>query len=382
VLIVADSKYWLEHPDGSLTELPFPETGPGRSAADRAGAAAAADPAEALTSPHRNGDPDELPETERRSDLLAKLAEQSQQLARAEREAAEHEHARRLAETELARAREAQEQHATAREPTAHPGSAVVERELAALRSGGASLEQELDQSHDQLRIMTFERDELSRQAAAFDDVAVKARERATKSEAENDQLRDTIRELEVWRAELERRLAAMSSELGVARAAREADEREFKRLREALTEAQSRTDGEGRSADASQTLAAQAAEIELLVAELASLRAEQNRPETATPERLTEQASARIARLEAERAELAHRAEQLSAALHEAVAPARALLELARSGLEDRSATAGDSAADAELISRSAEQSPREQAERELRQASHEYSRGGTAAG
>ena len=116
VLIVADSNYWLEHPDGSLTELPFPETGPGRSAADRAGAAEAADPAEVLISPQHNGDPDELPETERRSDLLAKLAEQSQQLARAEREAAEHEQARRVAETELARAREAQEQHATAQE--------------------------------------------------------------------------------------------------------------------------------------------------------------------------------------------------------------------------------------------------------------------------
>ena len=171
---------------------------------------------------------------------------------------------------------------------------------------------------------MTFERDELSRQAAAFDDVAVKARERASKSKAENDQLRDTIRELEVWRGELERRLAAMSSELGVAKASREADERELKRRGEALTEAQSRTDREGQSADASPTLAAQAAEIELLVAELASLRAEQNRPETAAPERFTEQASARIARLEAERAELANRAEQLSAALHEALAPAR----------------------------------------------------------
>ena len=386
-LIVAESKYWLEHPDGSLTELPLPETGPGRSVADRVGAAPAAAASQAPSAPHRNGDPDELPpdelpDIERRSDLLAKLAEQSQELARAEREATDHERALRQAQTELARAREAEQQHAIEHERVPPPEITALERELAALRSGRASLEQELDQSRDKLRIMTFERDELSRQAAAFDGVAVKARERAGKAEAENEQLRDTISELEVWREELERRLAAISSELGVAKAAREADDRELKRLREALTEAQSRTDGEGQSADASQTLAAQAAEIELLVAELASLRTEQNRPEAAPPERLTEQASARIARLEAERAELAHRAEQLSAALKEALAPAQALLELARSGVEDHSATAGDSAADAELISASAERAAREQAERELRAATHEYSGGGSPAG
>ncbi len=30
-LITADSKFWLEHADGSLTELPLPVTGPGRA---------------------------------------------------------------------------------------------------------------------------------------------------------------------------------------------------------------------------------------------------------------------------------------------------------------------------------------------------------------
>ncbi len=162
---------------------------------------------------------------------------------------------------------------------------------------------------------MTLERNELSRQAAAFDGVAVKARERASKAEADNEQLRDTISELEVWRGELERRLAAIASELGVAKAAREADARELKRLHEALAEADSRSEREGQSAEASQTLAAQAAEIELLVAELAAVRRAQNPPGSAAPSD-SEQAAARIARLEAERAELADRAQQLRAAL------------------------------------------------------------------
>lgn len=310
-LIAADSKYWLEHPDGSQTELPQPVTGPGRASGDSAAA----------------------------------------------------------------------DEHAE------YAGDTALERELTALRSGRASLEQELDQSRDQLRIMTLERDELSRQAAAFDGVAVKARERAGKAEAANEQLRDTISELEVWRGELERRLAAISSELGVAKAAREADARERKRLHEALADADSRSEREGQSAEVSQTLAAQAAEIELLVAELAALRAEHSKPEGSPPEQLSEQAAARIARLEAERAELAHRAERLSAALQEALGPAQALLELARSGLDDERPPAGIESdaptdTDTELISSSAERAAREQAERELREATQGYSRGRTAGG
>ena len=96
-------------------------------------------------------------------------------------------------------------------------------------------LEHELDQARDQLRIMTFERDELSRQAAAFDGIAVKTRERAVRAEAEHQKSAAALRELETWRAELERRLAATTTELGATKAGREADARELDRLREAL---------------------------------------------------------------------------------------------------------------------------------------------------
>ena len=156
-----------------------------------------------------------------------------------------------------------------------------LEREVAELRERRVSLERELDHARDQLRIMTFERDELSRQATAFDGIAVKARERALAAEAENQRSAATLQELEVWRGELERRLAETTSELGSARAAREADERELSRLRGALAESERRggpadriingTDG---PPGTSEMLAEQAAEIERLAAELASLRA------------------------------------------------------------------------------------------------------------
>ena len=111
------------------------------------------------------------------------------------------------------------------------------QREVDKLRGRQATLERELDKARDQLRIMTFERDELSRQAAAFDGVAVKARERAVLAEAANEKATAALHELQIWRGELERRLAETTSELGAARAARETDERELMRLRTTVDE-------------------------------------------------------------------------------------------------------------------------------------------------
>jgi hypothetical protein len=256
------------------------------------------------------------------------------------------------------------------------PEQSALERELAVVRSSRASLESELDQARDQLRVMTFERDELSRQAAAFDGVAVKARDRATKAESQNEQMSATLRELETWRAELERRLAATTSELGVAKAAREADERELKRMHDALAAAESGP-GSAPSSEASETLSAQSAEIELLATEVASLRAERDAAIAGGQERTGED-TGRIAQLEAERAEIARRADQLSAALEEALRPAQVLAELARSGLEESHDTGTDT--HIELISQSAERTAHDQAERELREASREFSRGGNA--
>jgi hypothetical protein len=134
-----------------------------------------------------------------------------------------------------------------------------------------------MDQTRDQLRLMTFERDELQRQASGFDEVAVKARERAAAAQAEYEKSQATLRDLEIWRGELERRLADVTTELGAMKAAREADERELVRLRAALTEAEKRQADQsqaGNGAETSQTVAQQAAEIEQLSAEVALLRA------------------------------------------------------------------------------------------------------------
>ncbi|MGI9183918.1 MAG: hypothetical protein ACR2GZ_02980 [Solirubrobacteraceae bacterium] len=161
------------------------------------------------------------------------------------------------------------------------PAREALEREVTKLRESQSSLKHELDQSRDRLRMMTFERDELSRQAAAFDAVAVKARERAGQAETANEKTAGTLRELQTWRGELERRLAETTSELGAARAARETDERELQRLRATLGEhgrlgsiAPEGTNG----GEHSETVAAQAEEIEHLAAELAALRARVSR--------------------------------------------------------------------------------------------------------
>lgn len=382
---------------------------------------------------------------ERRSDPFAKLAEQSEAQARSEHAAAESDQARRLAEDELRRlrgqfsaleqqlmdaeaARAQAEQATVAAEQATADAEAQLEsalgeltgarergetlqqrnvelesasteqqelletlqqeladrnsphealqRELDVLRSRRASLEHELDQSRDQLRIMTSERDELGRQASAYDSVAVKARERAAQAEAANEQMSATLRELETWRGELERRLTATSSELGVVKTAREADERELQRLRAAVTDTESKLDqgdaGDGEASaapggDSSQTLAAQAAEIEQPAAELASLRA--GRDVVGAPP--DPQTTARLATLEAERAEIARRAEQLA--------------ELA-GAMSDRAtaeqALAADDAEGVELISRNAERSAREQAERELRAAASDTAAPGTHPG
>ena len=137
------------------------------------------------------------------------------------------------------------------------------------------TLERELDQSRDQLRLMTFERDELERQAQAFDerrDQGARARRRPPRPPTRRTE--STLSELQVWRGELERRLAATTTELGALRAAREADERELVRLRAALERARARRyarehgDGAGWQA-ADRDRGHQAEEIQRLAAEL-----------------------------------------------------------------------------------------------------------------
>jgi chromosome segregation ATPase len=113
---------------------------------------------------------------------------------------------------------------------------------------------------------------------ATLEHELVKARQRAAKAEAAKEQLAATLDELETWRGELERRLAATTTELAEATAARAADQRELKRLRAALGEAGGKGSGNVLIAENADTVATQATEIELLVTELASVRAQLSR--------------------------------------------------------------------------------------------------------
>ncbi len=337
-----------------------------------------------------------LSETEQRlSEAETRTRHAEQQATQAKQKAVEAEERAQSTATELAAAREhAQELRTHTQElerltaeqeeriesmdrmlAEKQPDHSALERELQALRSSRASVEQELDQARDQLRIMTFERDELSRQAAAFDGVAIKARERATAAEATNERLNETIDELQTWRGELERRLAATTSELGVAKAAREADERELKRLRELMTDTGQHVEHVAvQGGESSHTFAAQAAEIELLMSEVASLRAGRDPTAERSGSATDPQTADRVAALEAERAEIARRAAELGAALAQVLEPARLLAELAGAG-ESGPATGPE--ANLELIGRAAERTAREQAERELRAAARESSPG-----
>jgi DNA repair exonuclease SbcCD ATPase subunit len=225
-----------------------------------------------------------------------------------------------------------------------------LEGELAALRNTRARSERELEQAHDAVRMMTFERDELSRQVAAFDGVAVKARERATQADAANERSTAALEELQTWRAELERRLTATTTELGAAKTARQEDEHELKRLGGELAEAEAKfelaraqieilngklaahgtPDGAPDASpppvtDQSAELERMAAELQRTAAELAALRATPAAPPPTAAAQTDRELLDRVQMLESEREEIARRAVQLAALL----APVERLGEL-----------------------------------------------------
>jgi chromosome segregation ATPase len=131
--------------------------------------------------------------------------------------------------------------------------------------SARAGIGEELEQLRDALRVMTFERDELTRQVSAHDSVAVKARERANQSEKAHGEARASLRELETWSEELERRLAEMTTELAATKQAFEEAEGERRRLDGALAESEAGTElAEGRNA----SLGAQVAQLSAQLSE------------------------------------------------------------------------------------------------------------------
>ena len=311
-LVAEGARSWLELSDGGRIELPSPVEGTGRMR-DGDPFADAPDPVPAEEPPSAFSEPDarslEVPADDGGGDPLELLGDSEAQIRSLAQQVTELERARdedrRVAAADAAQAEgralsaEEREAAAEARAQTAEqaiqvaearvaaleadlaaeaPAREALRAELSSLQSRRRSLERELDQSRDQLRIMAFERDELERQAQAFDAVAIKARERAAAVEAAHGRTTSTLDELQIWRAELERRLADTTTELGALRAGRDADERELVRLRAALAEHEHRggppgADGGGFGAGDNEIVAVQAEEIQRLAAELAELR-------------------------------------------------------------------------------------------------------------
>jgi chromosome segregation ATPase len=139
--------------------------------------------------------------------------------------------------------------------------NAELEHKLTSERETRSQLEQSVAHTRDELRLITLERGELTRQVTAYDGVAVKARERAAHADKASAAASSALRELENWRTDLERRLAETTAELVSSRTARQTAETEVRELRGVLAEAEARVElAEGRSG----TLAAELREAKL----------------------------------------------------------------------------------------------------------------------
>jgi hypothetical protein len=179
------------------------------------------------------------------------------------------------------------------------------------------SREQQLQQMRETVSRMTAERDEMSRQAAAFDQVAVKARERAAQAESSSAGASATISELETWRAELERRLADATNELESARSAQVDGNQEVRRLRGALAESEAKVELAQVEIDAlkaraqahERDTAESVSSIQRMQAELEALRATRTQVAQAV-----EVDAQRLHELAAERDENARRADAAAA--------------------------------------------------------------------
>lgn len=260
-----------------------------------------------------------------------------------------------------------------------------LEHSVAPLRAAREQAEHELAESQDAVRAMTTERDELSRQASAFDAVAGKARERASQAESEAERATAAAQELETWSGELERRLTETTDELSAAKTARVRDEAELRRLGGEFAEAEAKVEllqaqvktlndqlaeaGNGRpavDAPGRPPIPYSSSERESIARQAAELATR-----LGSAERLTELARELLeARALAESLQAAVSAEPGPHAASDAAAltSAREEIEQLRAQLAQARDSGGDAQIDA--IRHAAEAEARELAERELAQA------------
>ena len=218
-------------------------------------------------------------------------------------------------------------------------------REVTSLRSECARLERELHDALDSVRRMAIERDELGRQAAAFDQVAIKARERATEAEEAHARSQAVLSELETWRGELERRLATMSSELGEARSRLSDNDRQLAHMRGQLAEAEAQAELAQaqlralREQSGGDTTVIETAELERMSDELSALRS----ADAQTRHELEAASQSRLREVAAERDELAARVGDLTARLDRARSASGGPADAGAHGSQASAASDGD---------------------------------------
>jgi chromosome segregation ATPase len=278
-LVAPGTAFSLELTDGSLIALPAPQPGAARLIREpdveppTEPAEPSADPSAEPAEPSAElAEPAEPPpgQDERRLGLVSQLTELSALLAESEQARGSLEAAVSEARIETERANEqvasqradlanledrraeadrrADELQRVCQQLEQDVAEAVAARDeldesIAPLRAARERAEHELAEAHDAVRKMTFERDELTRQASAFDAVAVKARERAAEAEAEAAKATASAQELDTWSGELERRLTDTTDELSAAKAAHERDVAELRRLGGEFAEAEAKVE-------------------------------------------------------------------------------------------------------------------------------------------
>jgi chromosome segregation ATPase len=189
--------------------------------------------------------------TEARSQLEQQLTDAIQARSQLEQQLTDAIQARSQLEQQLTDAIQARSQLEQQLTDAAQARSRL-EDDLSVAVAASKRLGEELERVRRELRLMTYERDEMVRQVAAHDSTAVKARERAKQAEDAHADVAAALRELENWPAQLERRLASATTELELAKEARQKAEHDVKRLADALAEAEAKVElAEGARADA-----------------------------------------------------------------------------------------------------------------------------------
>ncbi|MBV9839466.1 MAG: hypothetical protein JO156_15230 [Solirubrobacterales bacterium] len=356
-LLGDDSTFALELPSGAIVDLPAPSEGRARVGEREP---PAEEPAPQAQDPESDAT---APADDRRSDVHAQLAQLARSLASVERELTESRELMAATEAEGTATRQraeelegklgaTQQRIADTRTQMVALVAAVLEgnrtfvemqTECARLLARSDELELGLQRSREELRLTSTERDELTRQVAAFDGVAIKARERATQAEQAHSQAIAQVQELQLASQELKERLSGATADLEVLAEARDKAEGDASELRAALRDVEASLElAEGRALQLVDERGSLSSRLETMFGELALLSAtradaesslavlqSEHQQATETNRAGHEQLQERVEELEAERYQLTARTDELNARLKTVLADANRAREL-----------------------------------------------------